>query len=217
MTGEELADRYDSIYAGVTYDDLRRAELTTTHEAKFQKALTEQGKLTGEGSITMARSSVHTIADIEQKAVEVDATIVFIDSVYLFDADRDSPQGEVQRRMAISQRCKRTAQELDIPVIVSTQAGRRDGKAKQPSLDNIEWSNAFSQDANVVMELDRDDIDKELNQGWVYLLKCRQGQPTDAAINMDFTFMKFDQKDIQKEPTFEAFSEEEKEDVPWMS
>ena len=104
------------------------------------------------------------------------------------------------------------ARELGIPVIVSTQAGRKNGKAKEPDLNNIEWSNAFSQDANVVIEMCRDDIDKELHQAWLYLLKCRQGQDTETCVDMNFTHMKFEEKaDVQKAPSFETFTKEESE------
>lgn len=214
MTAEEVADRFDSVYAGVSYDGVRRGELSNIEEERFKLAL---GRLSqteaGRGSLTIARQGLATISDIEQKAVEVDATIVFIDSVYLFDATRASGRAgqgnEVQRRMAISQHCKRTAQELGVPVIVTTQAGRR-AKKSEPSLDNIEWSNAFSQDANVVIELTRDDLDKELNQAWLHLLKCRQGNATSTAINMDFVFMKFTEKlDAQSVPSFDTFTEAE--------
>ena len=214
MSSEEIATRIDSIYASVCYDTLRRAELTGVEETKYKNALDKFGKVPGEGNITVAKHGIHTINDVAQKAVEVDATIVFIDSVYLFDADTKTPQGEVQRRMAISQACKRIAQdELNVPLIVSTQAGRKNSKQKDPDLNNIEWSNAFSQDANEVIELCRDDIDKELSQGWLYLLKVREGTETNTAIGMDFNFMKFPEKlDIQAEPSLNVFTTDEEEE-----
>lgn len=214
MSAEDLADRFDAIYAGVQYDSLRRAELSSAEEERFRSALGSLGEQPGRGSITMARHSVATVADIEQKSVEVDATIIFIDSVYLFDAggtSREAGGSETQRRMAISQRCKRAAQELGISIIVSTQAGRRKTQKPEPSLDNIEWSNAFSQDADVVMEVIRDDIDKELNQAWIHLLKVRKGQETMTCVKMDFNFMKFEEiTGASKEPSYDIVDEEEK-------
>lgn len=216
MSAEDLADRFDSIYAGVQYDSLRRGELSTSEEARYYAALTDLGSRGGEGSITMARHSIATIADIEQKSVEVDATIVFIDSVYLFSAESsDDRSSETQRRMAISQKCKNTAQALGIPLVASTQAGRRRTSKPEPGLDNIEWSNAFAQDADVVMEVIRDDIDKELDQAWIHLLKCRKGQETNTCVKMDFNFMKFNEITASKEPTYDVLNKED--ETLWTS
>lgn len=218
MTADEVADRFDAVYASVSYDGVRRAELSNIEEERFKGALDNLGTMVGEGSVTIARHGIATIGDVEQKAIECDATIVMIDSVYLFNATNEPTRGgnEVQRRMAISQSCKRMAQTLGVPVIVTTQTGRKASKT-EPSLDDIEWSNAFSQDANVVMSLVRNDIDEELHQGWIYLLKCRQGQKANAAINMDFNFMKFTEKlEVQSEPKMTILTEEEAADM-WTS
>ena len=193
MSQDAMARRFDSIYAGVKFDSLRRGELSDVERQRFEEKLTELSK--SSYHFTIARNGVDTIEEIQSKAVEVDATIIFIDSVYLFNPDGKSwgNQGEVQRRIAISQRCKNAAKTLGIPVVVSTQAGRKKSKSEGADLDRIEWSNAFSQDADTVLFLDKDEVDKELNRAWIHVLKSRDGDVGSCAIHTDFEYMKFDE------------------------
>jgi replicative DNA helicase len=153
---------------------------------------------------------VYTIEDIEMKAVETDATIVLADSVYLFDPDnRRSYSGEPSRRLAVSQKCKEIAQNLEVPFIVSVQAGRKKTKERVPDLDSIEWSNAFSQDGDTVFFLECDDLDKELRRSHFYLLKSREGQPAEFFVHRDFQTMNFaDRPDVDR-PSTNVFEDDE--------
>jgi replicative DNA helicase len=213
MSAEAMANRFDSIYAGVKFDSLRRGELSNVEEKKLEKALSTFGAKKGEGKITLSRHGISSIADIEQKAVEVDATTVFVDSVYLFNADStDRPGSETQRRMAVSQRSKLAAQTLGIPVIVSTQAGRKKAGIPAADLDNIEWSNAFAQDADVVLMITKDEIDRELGRLKMHILKSRDGDIGKANIKTDFEYMQFPQDVSDPEPSFDIDIEEDSSD-----
>ena len=214
MSQEAMARRFDSIYANVKFDSLRRGELSDVELERYQERLTELAN--SSHRFTIARNGVDTIEEIQAKAVEVDATIVFIDSVYLFNPDSksDRNQGEVQRRIAISQRCKGAAKTLGIPVVVSTQAGRKKSKGDGADLDRIEWSNAFSQDADTVLFMDKDDVDKELNRAWVHILKSRDGDVGSCAIHTDFDYMNFgEDEDASPEPSTHIELDEEDETV----
>ena len=210
MSQDAMARRFDSIYAGVKFDSLRRGELSDVEKTRYEAELTKLSN--SSHRFTIARNGVDTIEEIQAKAIEVDATIVFIDSVYLFNPDGKSwgNQGEVQRRIAISQRCKNTAKTLGIPVVVSTQAGRKKNKSDGADLDRIEWSNAFSQDADTVLFLDKDDVDRELNRAWIHILKSRDGDIGSCAIHTDFEYMKFGEDGAAApEPTTEIDLDED--------
>lgn len=214
MSRRAMGQRFDSIYASIKFDSLRRGELSDQEEERYEKALLSFGKKKGEGSITLVRHGVSTVADIEQKAVEVDATIVFADSVYLFDADaNERSNNEADRRRRISQRCKHTAQTLGVPFIVSTQQGRPKGGKSVPDIDSVEWTNAFSQDADTLMMLAKNDVDKDMNRCWMHLVKCRDGDTTVSCVNMDFEYMRFDESATQAAPTYEIDIEDDDEEV----
>lgn len=216
MSAESMANRFDSIYASVKFDSLRRGELSDDEEQRYHDALDAFGTRRGEGTVVLARHGVNSIADIEQKAIEIDATIVFADSVYLFNAESEDRSGsETQRRMAISQRCKRTAQTLGVPFVVSTQAGRKKAGKSVADLDNIEWSNAFSQDADTVMMITKDDIDRDLNRLKMHILKCRDGDMAVTNIVTDFEYMQFPQDVNDPEPSTEIDIEEDEEKDLW--
>lgn len=210
MSQEATVRRFDSIYAGVTFDKLRRGELTHQHEERFVQKMEELAK--SNLHFMVARQGVNTIEDIEAKAVETDATIIFGDSIYLFPADSKSNfSGETAKRLASSQKCKEIAQRLGVPFLVSVQAGRKKSKNQEPSLDDIEWSNAFSQDADTVVFLTKEAIDRELKRAQLWLLKSRDGDLTKTFINTDFDYMRFDERDDEDQPTTDVFIEGEED------
>lgn len=198
--------RLHSIYAGVKFDRLRRGELEADEEVVYLNAIK---KLTKQNfHFIVARAGVTSVADIKNKAMEMDADIIFGDSIYLFPPTNDYRQtSEPQKRKDISTSCKEIAQTLGIPFIVSVQAGRKKTKERTPDLDDIEWSNAFSQDADTVFFLDKDDIDIELNRAWIHLLKSRDGDKELFCINTNFNKMQFDQADVNVAPTTDVFED----------
>lgn len=208
MSQEALARRFDSIYASVKFDSLRRGELSDVEFNRYKNKLSELAE--SDHRIVLARHGVSTIEEAEQKAVECDSTIVFIDSVYLFNPDhKNTYTGEVQRRGKVSERCKSLAATLGIPVIVSTQAGRRKSKGEKLSLDSIEWSNAFSQDADTVLMIEKTEIDRELNRVKLDVLKSRDGDIGSCYIRTDFEYMTFKQDVAEVEPSTHIEIEEE--------
>lgn len=214
MSAEAMAKRFDSIYAGIKFDSLRRGELSDIEQTRYKEALEKFGKQKGEGNLVIAKHGISSIADIEQKAIEIDATILFIDSVYLFNADEKEIKGsETQRRMAVSQRSKLAAQTLGIPVVVSTQAGRKKAGMAKADLDNIEWSNAFAQDADVVLMVTKDEIDRELGRIELHILKSRDGDVGTAYIKTDFEYMKFEQDVAEPAPSYDIDLEDDEDGV----
>lgn len=203
MSQQAITRRIAAIYAGIKFDDLRRGELTNVQEKQFREKMEELSN--SQHNLTIVRQGVSTIEDIEAKAVETDATIIFGDSIYLFPPDASSAfPGETAKRLAISQKCKATAQRLGVPFIVSVQAGRKKNKTDKPDLDDIEWSNAFSQDADTVFFLSQDELDRDIGRKRVDLLKSRDGNITDFYINQDYEYMDFTERENESsEPTTE--------------
>lgn len=216
MSPEAIIRRFDSIYASVSFDSLRRRELTEKEKERYKEKMHEFHTSASQNLI-VAREGIQTIDDIETKAVEVDATIVFADSVYLFAPDSKSGyQGETAKRLAISQKCKRIARNLEIPVVVSVQAGRKKSKNAEPDLDDIEWSNAFSQDADTVFYIEKTPLDAELNRRKIHLLKSRDGDATSFYIDADFEYMTFGERSDKDEPTTDIQFDSEDTDTDWV-
>lgn len=208
MTQDAIIRRLDSIYARVCFDSLRKGELTNVEENRYKQSLQELANKNFH--FMVARQGVHTVEDIQQKAVETDATIIFADSVYLFQPDNRSRfAGETPRRMAVSQKCKAVAQDLGVPFIVSVQAGRKKTKDRVPSLDDIEWSNAFAQDGDTVFFLEKDELDRELRRAHLFVLKTRDGDVDEFFIHQDFQTMNFTQRSDTVEPTTEVFEDDD--------
>lgn len=214
MSQDAILRRLDAIYARVCFDSLRRGELSNAEEDRYKKAM-EALASRKDFHFRVARNGVNTIDDIEQKASEVNADIIFGDSIYLFDPDAKQQWGgggrEVQRRLAVSQRCKLVATRLGVPFIVSVQAGRnKKGRDGTPSLDDIEWSNAFSQDGDTVFFVQKGELDRELKRSEMFLLKSRDGDLANWFINQDYVTMDFSEKADDASPTTDVFSDDEK-------
>lgn len=210
MSQRQISNRFDSVYTQVPFDSLRKGELTVQEEERYINKMTELGD--SSFHLVIAREGVHTVEDIETKAIETDATIIFGDSIYLFPPDNRSERlAETAKRLEISHKCKGIASNLGIPFIVSVQAGRKKTKKPQtPDLDNIEWSNAFSQDAETVVYLQKDEIDLELSRAQMHLLKSRDGKPAQFYINQNFEHMMFDERAGDHfGPTTNVFEEDE--------
>lgn len=201
MSQDQVVRRFDSIYAQVPFDSLRKGELTSVEEQRYKDKMAELGD--SNIHYVVARQGIQTIEDIQAKAIEVNADIIFGDSIYLFDpSEKGNWQGETAKRLEISRKCKQIAKELGVPFVVSVQAGRKKNKTKKgnriPSLDDIEWSNAFSQDADTVFFVHKDDLDKELKRAQIYLLKSRDGDTTEFFIDQNFENMLFEEKKGEK-------------------
>lgn len=211
MSQEAVVRRMNALYAGVSFDRLRRGELTHVEEQRYKEKMEALAGISNR--LTVARQGVNTIEDIESKAIETDSTIIFGDSIYLFPADTKSNyNGETAKRLAASQKCKEIAQRLGVPFIASVQAGRKKSKSQEPSLDDIEWSNSFSQDADTVFFLTQGELDRELSRAQMWLLKSRDGDLAKFFINRDFEFMNFEERDDEDEPTTQVFQEGDEED-----
>lgn len=215
MSQEAILRRLDALYARVCFDSLRRGELTAAEESRYKKSM-ETLSERKDFHFRVARNGVNTIDDIEAKASEVNADIIFGDSIYLFDPDTKQAWGgggrEVQRRMAVSQRCKLVATRLGIPFVVSVQAGRnKKGRDGAPSIDDIEWSNAFSQDGDTVFFVQKQELDRELHRAEMFLVKSRDGDLAQWFINQDFATMNFSERDDEVSPTTDVFNDADEE------
>lgn len=212
MSQEAILRRVDSIYARVCFDSLRRGELSNAEEDRYVEAM-EELQEKKDFHFKVARNGINTIEDIEHKAQEVNADIIFGDSIYLFNPDsrQQFRAGmETQRRQAVSHSCKLAATKLGVPFIVSVQAGRnKRGKDGVPSLDDIEWSNAFSQDGDTVFFVQKDELDRELKRSQMFLLKSRDGDLARWYINQDYTTMDFSERPDESEPTTDVFQEDD--------
>lgn len=210
MSQEVLQMRVESMYASVPFDSLRSGELTHYEEKRYKEKMQELHKKPFK--LMVAREGVYTVDDFETKIVETDADICFVDSVYLFPPSTEfKAQNETQKRMEISHRCKKIATTLQIPLIVSVQAGRKQTKDEKPTLDSIEWSNSFSQDCTVAFHIEKTQLDIELKRAHIYVLKLREGgQLCDFYINVDAQSEKFDERPDEIKPTTQVFDDEDK-------
>lgn len=208
MAPDATQRRFNAVYSGVNFDKLRRGELDANQESKFKAGMEKMSN--SNIQFVIARDGITTIEDIERKALEMDASIIFGDSIYLFDPSENyKVSNKVQRLGDISTKCKNVATNLSIPFIVTVQAGRKKSKERIPTLDDIEWSNAFSQDADTCFFLEKSEVDEELDRAQILLLKSRDGDKEHFFINVDKQNARFDQNNEAVEPKTNVFEEQD--------
>lgn len=210
MSSAACARRYDSIYSQIPYNSLRKGELSNVEQERYKEAL--EALAASSHKFVIAREGIQTVQDIETKAVEHDSTIIFGDSIYLFDPFPDYKyQDETKKLKVVSPLCKRIARNLGVPFIVTVQAGRRKTKDREINLDQIEYSNAFAQDADTVFFVHKDDVDKELSRSQIHLLKVRDGgEEASFYVEDNFNYMTFNESKDRFKPTTDIkFDDEE--------
>lgn len=99
----------------------------------------------------------------QMKAKYKDLGLIIIDYLQLMDSDKEGSSGFENRQNEISKMsrtCKKTAMELNVPVIALSQLSRNleSRQNKRPQLSDLRESGSLEQDANGVVFIYRDEL-----------------------------------------------------------
>ena len=159
MSNEEQEKRFDAMRSNISHNRLRRGDLTTAEEGKYQAMLTS---LERTKPFILSDSSVGiTVSAVAAKATQHVPDLLVIDGVYLMVDERSGEQGTPQSLTNITRSLKRLAQRLQIPVLITTQTLEWKMKKRQVSASSIGYSSSFYQDSDVILGLERTEDDDE--------------------------------------------------------
>ena len=154
MSGENLAARTMSCMAEIEYSALRAGKLTNMDKCKLQEA---QDYLDSHPDQVIFLSGQDaeggdTIPWLQAKIEKYKPDIVFIDGLYLM-TDVGKAKDDHARVRNLSRSIRQTILRTKIPVIATVQGNRAAAKNKKANLDEIAFSDAFGQDATLIIRV----------------------------------------------------------------
>ncbi len=202
MDWRQVARRFDAYMTQTAFRDLKTGLMDDPTFLQFGRDLaTKFGKSNPLRIIGTSGVQKYNPDFIKSKIDEYRPDIVFIDGLYMMVAERNY-NADYERHMAISRGLKGIALETAIPIIGSTQANRGSaGKKKQDvQLHQIAYSDAYSQDADNIVALNRQY--DSVYETWspeimVELIKAREGESIKISLTVDLDKMQFDENLVQ--------------------
>lgn len=158
MSNEEQVDRHAAILARVSHHRLRTGTLTPEEYKRLEKAWRRLSAMP-EFFASTDISSATTLTGLQSQIERVQPDIVFVDGVYMMRDEEGEAQGSPQALTNITRGLKRMGQNLDLPMVGSTQAlGWKTDKRRGLTGDSIGYSSSFLQDSDLVLGVERTDV-----------------------------------------------------------
>jgi replicative DNA helicase len=196
MSIEAVARRSDAMQFELPYNAFRKGALLPSDKQRWIKGLKRRAKrqaLGNTGQLMFVADANMSVLSIEAKIEEYQPDVVFIDGLYLLRDLKSSVDGRV-RVENVSREVRSLAQAYNIPVIASSQIHRMPGNLEKNwqnlTLGDLAFSDALSQDADVVLALIRTEDMRMLNQLMVKPLKIREDDPKEFGVSWNLTEMK---------------------------
>lgn len=181
MSQEELVDR---LLVGQADIDAWKLKTGRLDEKDFDKLSLAMGEL-AEAPIFIDDTPGITISEIRTKArrlqIEHGLKLLIVDYLQLIKGR--NLENRVQEVSEISQNLKNLARELKIPVLALSQLSRavESRGTRRPQLADLRESGAIEQDADVVMFIYREDVEK-MEQVTLDIQKHRNGPTGDVML-----------------------------------
>jgi replicative DNA helicase len=182
MNNHEQQQRADAMLAHISHARLRRGSLTDVEKQRYEATLKA---MAGEKSfhLTDAVGGLTVsalLASIEQKKPD----IVFVDGVYLMLDEVTGESNTPQALTNITRSLKRMAQNLDIPIVITTQTLLWKMKGGKVTADSIGYSSSFFQDSDVILGLEP--VDGEDLIRLLKIVQSRNCPPSETSITWNW-------------------------------
>jgi replicative DNA helicase len=155
------------------FDPLKLRLSTRTIELEKKVRVVSHMAASAEGEIIFPRKRLITPSAVMAVAIQMEVDLIVIDGVYLMRPERHV-NSKWERVAEVSNALKQGALELGIPVLGISQI-RRLGSKDRPDIEDIAYSDALGQDADLVLSIvPHEDKDKVMLE----LIKNRFGDAT---------------------------------------
>ena len=161
MSHEEQNDRLLSLRAKVNLNHILSGTTTRNEDRRIKVA---QNRLQDMRPFLFSTDteSATTVAGIQGLIKELNPDVVFIDGVYFMQSVlKDAEPGSPQALTDISRSLKRLAQSTKKCIVVTSQASQSRSKGGRLTLASGMYTQAFGQDANIVLGTERVDLTEE--------------------------------------------------------
>jgi replicative DNA helicase len=191
MSNIEQMDRLLSIISGVGLTKIMTGTLTLKEKRQVMRAFRAlQGMKPFVLSVDLA--SAMTVSGIQAKVREYMPDVVYVDGAYMMMSELAKvEQGSPQALTDIARSLKRLAQNLRIPIVVTTQASATRSKGGQLNPYSAMYTQAWQQSADVLLGVERISVEDENDRSEVPIkvrvLNSRSGPRTDTTVVWDWT------------------------------
>lgn len=192
MSNAQLVKRLLSTFSKIDLNKINRGRL---EQMEFEELLSVSGLKQFE-NILLDDSASLNIFEFRSKArkmVKHGCKMIIVDYLQLMSGTGKENNRE-QEISTISRGIKKTAKELNIPIILLSQLSRDIEKRErnEPKLSDLRESGAIEQDADIVAFLTREDyqqtnINENSNKGWLKIKKHRNGSLADIPFITNFS------------------------------
>ena len=161
MSNTDQTDRTLSLISGVSLTKIMTGKFNLQEFREIQKALKlleEMRPFLFSTDITSAT----TVSGVQAKIQEYAPDVVFVDGAYLMQSEIPGVEpGSPQAMTSVSRSLKRLAQAMALPIVVTTQASLARSKGGQLSLNSAMYSQAWGQDSDLLLGVERQSRDEE--------------------------------------------------------
>ncbi|MGW0060336.1 DnaB-like helicase C-terminal domain-containing protein [Streptosporangium sandarakinum] len=176
MSNNEQEERLDALRAKISHTRLRNGTLKPAEMRELRRSVKSLESMPS-FHLTADAQSVTTLTGLQAKIEAIGPDIVYVDGVYMMQDENGEPTGSPQALTNITRGMKRLAQNLKLPIVISTQALESKMTGKKISTYSIGYSSSFVQDSDAVFGVERTD-DPSINA--VRLLLARHASPMEA-------------------------------------
>lgn len=208
MSNPEQQTRHAAFLAKVSHQRLRTGMLNPDEYKRLERAWRRLIAMP-EFFVSSDINSATTLTGLQAQIERCEPDIVFVDGVYMMRDENGEPQGSPQAITNITRGMKRLAQNLDVPIVQSTQAlSWKTDKRRGITSDSIGYSSSFLQDSDLVVGVEKTEMDT------VNKLKVLDGRSTgrmEKYVRWDWDTGIFEELD------YDPFAKESQADVDAQS
>jgi len=199
MSAEQLVNRIISSQSEVPATQIKKGCITGNEFQKINSTIEyiKQKKMIIDDQPGLKVTDLRSRA---RRMKEIDGVgLIIVDYLQLLSGPSSSSSRPESRQVEISEisrMLKNIAKELDIPILCLSQLSRKieERVDKTPMLSDLRESGAIEQDADQIMFISRDDMDREgenVGLAKIYVRKNRHGETRDIKLTFRGNIVKF--------------------------
>lgn len=174
MEDMEVTEMFDTMATGLSEQAMRARELKPDDYEAWERAAERAKNASNEIIVIDDTEGAPTVDRLAALVERYKPDILCVDYVSLMEAHRDFAGKDWERVTNISRALKRLARTFRIRVFAAAQCSR-EAEREGPTLDNIAYSTAIGQDANIVIGFHQTPEMERAMKMEVKLLKARKG------------------------------------------
>lgn len=193
MSNYEQQTRHDAMRAHISLANLRQGQLSSREELAYRKMLDDMDRMPNPLTLTDAKNGV-TVSALAAKIDDLGRPdLIVVDGVYLMIDELTGESRTPQSLSNTTTALKRLAQNIQRPILMTTQALEWKMKKGRLNSQSVGYSSSFVQDSDVIMGLER--IDDEVDDARLLrVIMSRNCGPVETYLRWDFEHGRFEEE-----------------------